>query len=106
MTPPVSAASIEEDRLVPGWLVRLAAVGWRVLVTLALGLVLFAIAGQLAVVAASIVLALILSATLAPYVAERRARGWGNSKAAGVVSLAALLVVGAPSPRSSSQCRP
>ena len=60
MTSPSSAASIEEDRLVPGWLVRLAAVGWRVLVTLALAAVLFAIAGQLAVVAASIVLALIL----------------------------------------------
>jgi putative heme transporter len=92
---PSGAASIEEDRLVPGWLVRLAAVGWRVLVTLALGVVLFAIAGQLAVVVASIVLALILAATLAPYVAERRARGWGRSKAAGVVSLGALLVIGA-----------
>jgi predicted PurR-regulated permease PerM len=92
---PSGAASIEEDRLVPGWLVRLAAVGWRVLVTLALGVVLYVIAGQLAVVVASIVLALILAATLAPYVAERRARGWGRSKAAGVVSLGALLVIGA-----------
>ena len=76
-----------EDPLVPGWLVRLAAIGWRVLVTLALGVVLFGIAGQLATVVASIILALILAATLAPYVAERRARGWGRSKAAGVVSL-------------------
>jgi putative heme transporter len=92
---PSGAASIEEDRLVPGWLVRLAAIGWRVLVTLALGVVLFAIARQLAVVVASIILALILAATLAPYVAERRARGWGRSKAAGAVSLAAVLVLGA-----------
>jgi putative heme transporter len=89
------APSIEEDSLVPGWLIRLAAIGWRVLVTLALGVVLLAIAGQLATVVASIVLALILAATLAPYVAERRARGWGRSKAAGVVSLAAVLVFGA-----------
>ena len=84
----------DEDPLVPGWLVRLAAVGWRVLVTLALGVVLFSIVQQLAVVAASIILGLILAATLAPYVIERRARGWSRSKAAGVVSLAALLVIG------------
>ena len=68
------ASSIDHP-LVPGWLVRLAAIGWRVLVTLALGVVLFGIAGQLATVAASIILGLILAATLAPYVTERRARG-------------------------------
>jgi putative heme transporter len=88
-------ASATEDPLVPGWLVRLAAIGWRVLVTLALGVVLFGIAQQLFTVAAAIVLALILAATLAPYVAERRARGEGRSKAAGIVSLGALLVLGA-----------
>ena len=88
------ASSIDHP-LVPGWLVRLAAIGWRVLVTLALGVVLFGIAGQLATVAASIILGLILAATLAPYVTERRARGWGAAKAAGVVMLAALLVLGA-----------
>ncbi len=38
-------------------------------------------------------LRLILAATLAPYVEQRRARGWGRNKAAGVVSLAALLVL-------------
>ena len=89
------ASSIDHHPLVPGWLVRLAAIGWRVLVTLALGVVLFGIAGQLATVAASIILGLILAATLAPYVTERRARGWGAAKAAGVVMLAALLVLGA-----------
>ncbi len=88
-------ASAMEDPLVPGWLVRLAAIGWRVLVTLALAVVLFAIVRQLAVVAASIILALILAATLAPYVSERRERGWGRSKAAGVVALAAVLILGA-----------
>src|SRR5688572_22841607 len=88
-------ASSRDHPLVPGWLVRLAAIGWRVLVTLALGVFMFGIAGQLATVVASIVLALILAATLAPYVSERRARGWGAAKAAGVVMLAALLVLGA-----------
>jgi predicted PurR-regulated permease PerM len=89
-----SGADSTEDPLVPGWLVRLAAIGWRVLVTLALGVVLFGIAVQLATVVGSIVLALILAATLAPYVSERRARGWSRAKAAGVVSLAAFLVFG------------
>ena len=49
MTIRPAPSPIEEDPLVPGWLVRLAAIGWRVLVTLALGVVLFAIARQLAV---------------------------------------------------------
>ena len=89
------AAAPTHNPLVPGWLDRLAAIGWRVLVTLALGVVLFAIAGQLSTVVASIVLALILAATLAPYVSERRARGSGRAKAAGVVMLGALLVLGA-----------
>jgi predicted PurR-regulated permease PerM len=87
-----SGAVSTEDPLVPGWLARLAAIGWRALVTLALGVVLWALVQQLATVAASIILALILAATLAPYVNERRARGWSRSKAAGVVSLGALLV--------------
>src|SRR5688572_10171035 len=89
-----TAASADHP-LVPGWLVRLAAIGWRVLVTLALVVVVYAIVGQLATVAASIILALILAATLAPYVSERRARGWGAAKAAGMVMLAALLGLGA-----------
>ncbi len=84
-----------EDPLVPGWLVRLAAIGWRVLVTLALGVVLFGIAVQLATVVWSIILALILAATLAPFVSERRARGASRAKAAGIVSLGAVLVFGA-----------
>jgi predicted PurR-regulated permease PerM len=90
-----SSAAPAEDRLVPGWLVRLAAIGWRVLVTLALALVLVGVAVELAVVVASIILALILAASLAPYVRERRARGWGRNKAAGVVSLAATVVIAA-----------
>jgi hypothetical protein len=47
--------------LVPGWLVRLAAIGWRLLATILLGLVLLAIALELATVTASILLAAIVS---------------------------------------------
>ena len=90
-----SGAASTEDPLVPGWLVRLAAIGWRVLVTLALGVVLFGIAQQLFTVVASTILALILAATLAPYVAGRRTQGASRAKAAGIVSLEALLVLGA-----------
>jgi predicted PurR-regulated permease PerM len=81
------------EPLVPGWLTRLAAIGWRVLVTLALGLVIAVVVRQLAVVAAAIIVALILASTLAPFVQQRRARGWGRAKAAGVASLLGLLVV-------------
>jgi predicted PurR-regulated permease PerM len=91
---PIGTGSTE-DPLVPGWLVRLAAIGWRVLVTLALGVVLFGIAVQLATVVASIILALILAATLAPYVREQRAKGSSRSKAAAVVSGGAVLVFAA-----------
>jgi predicted PurR-regulated permease PerM len=90
-----SSVSSTEEPLVPGWLVRLAAIGWRVLVTLGFVLVLFAVATQLAAAVASTILALILAATLAPYVRERRDRGWSRSKAAGLVSLVALLVFAA-----------
>ena len=79
-----AGAGPTEDPLVPGWLVRLAAIGWRVLVTLALAVVLFGIAVQLATVVWSIILALIRAATLAPFVSERRARGSSRAKAAGI----------------------
>ena len=58
--------------LVPGWLVRLAAIGWRLLATILLGLVLLFIALELATVTASILLAAIVAATFAPYVLTLR----------------------------------
>jgi predicted PurR-regulated permease PerM len=79
--------------LVPGWLERLAAVGWRVLVTIALAVVLIYIAVLLSTVTASVLIALIVAATFAPYTSNLRDRGWSRTKAAGVVSLVALLVL-------------
>jgi predicted PurR-regulated permease PerM len=76
--------------LVPGWLERLAANGWRILVTLALALVLIRIAVELATVSAAILVALIIAATFAPYARRLRERGWDRTRAAAVVSLAAL----------------
>lgn len=79
--------------LVPGWLQRLAAVGWRILVTLALGFVIVQLAMLLGVVTASILVALIVAATFAPYVRRLRDRGWSRTKAAAAVSLLALAVI-------------
>jgi predicted PurR-regulated permease PerM len=76
--------------LVPGWLQRLAANGWRILVTLALALVLVWIAVELATVSAAILVALIIAATFAPYARRLRGRGWDRTRAAAVVSLVAL----------------
>jgi predicted PurR-regulated permease PerM len=87
------APDIRSDRLVPGWLQRLAAYGWRILVTLALAVVAIQLAITLGTVTVSILIALIVSATFAPYVISLRARGWGRTKAAGVVSLVALAVL-------------
>jgi predicted PurR-regulated permease PerM len=82
--------------LVPPWLVHLAALGWRFLVALAFGLVLVALAITLGTVSASVVVAVIIAATFAPYVHALRERGWASTKSAGVVCLAALgIFVGA-----------
>jgi predicted PurR-regulated permease PerM len=94
MTQPDQAGAV----MVPGWLERLAANGWRILVTLALGLVLVVIAVELATVSAAILVALIIAATFAPYARRLRDRGWDRTRAAAVVSLvalaAAVLVIG------------
>ena len=81
------------DHLVPGWLQRLAAIGWRVLVTIALAVVLVYIAVLLSTVTAAVLIALIVAATFAPYTIRFRDQGWSRTKAAGVVSLVALLAL-------------
>ncbi|HEV8401762.1 MAG TPA: AI-2E family transporter [Candidatus Limnocylindrales bacterium] len=83
----------ERNGLVPGWLQRLAAVGWRLLATIALGLVLIRIAVLLGTVTASILVAAIVAATFAPFVLALRDRGWSRIKAAGVVFLGAMAVI-------------
>jgi predicted PurR-regulated permease PerM len=81
------------ERLVPGWLQRLAAFGWRILVTLALAIVVIQLLIVLGTVTAAILIALIVAATFAPYVLRLRARGWARTKAAAAVSLLALAVL-------------
>src|SRR6478735_5128731 len=78
---------------VPSWLTRLAAIGWRVLVTVAFGAFVVLFAMYLSTVTLSILFALIALATLGPFNERLRGRGWGRAKAAGGSLGAAILIV-------------
>jgi predicted PurR-regulated permease PerM len=77
---------------VPVWLDRLASVGWRVLVTAGLGLVLIALTIVLSTVTASVLLALVVAAPLAPTVRGLRARGLSRAIASAVACGVGLAV--------------
>ena len=79
---------------VPSWLTRLAAIGWRVLVTVAFAAIVVGFAAYLSTVTLSILFAVIAVATLAPIDERLRARGWGRAKAAGGTIAVTILVVG------------
>jgi predicted PurR-regulated permease PerM len=76
--------------VVPVWLDRLTAIGWRVLAVSALGIVIVAIALILGTVTASVLLALVVAAPLVPVVARLRARGLNRSIASAITCLAGL----------------
>ena len=76
---------------IPGWLNRLAALGWRTLVVVAMIVVVGALAVRLSTVTGSIIFASLVAATIAPaYRSVRVDRGWTATKAAVVMSLVAL----------------
>ena len=77
----------------PGWLRRLAAIGWRLLAAVALGYRPPRIALLLSTVTASILVAAIVAATFAPFVLALRRRGWSRIKAAAAVFLGAGAVI-------------
>lgn len=79
----------------PDWLQNGAALGWRTLAAIALGALLLIVAARLATVTASVLVAVIVASTFAPFVLRLRERGWSRTRAAGVVTLAAVLIVGA-----------
>ena len=68
----------------------MAAIGWRVLVTSALGLVIALIARLLADVTMGIILALVVAAPLVPTVERLRRRGLSRSLASAVACVAGL----------------
>ena len=89
----IATALPPDDGLVPGWLQRLAAVGWRLLAAIALVLVLIGILTVLSTVTASVLVAAIVAATFAPFVLALRNRGWSRIKAAAAVFLGAAVVI-------------
>jgi predicted PurR-regulated permease PerM len=84
---------LEDWLIVPPWFDRLAAIGWRVLVSVAFGLVIASIAISLSSVTASLLVALIAAAALAPTVRGLRARGMSPTLAAAIACVVGLVVV-------------
>ena len=78
---------------VPDWLVNLAELSWRVLAIAALVVVMWYLGMLLWTVTASIAVAVIVSAVLAPFVLKLRDRGRSRTAAASIVWVIALAVV-------------
>ena len=77
-------------RLVPPWLVNLAAVGWRVLAVAGLAVVLWLLASALWTVTAAIAVAAVISAAFAPTVLRLRRGGRSETAAAAIVWAVAI----------------
>jgi predicted PurR-regulated permease PerM len=88
-----SGATPTDPSPVPFWLRRLGALGWRILVVLAFVGVLLSIAWTIGTVTASVAVAVLASATVAPIVRAFLSRGWGSSRAAAGGTLIAFGVV-------------
>jgi putative heme transporter len=90
---PAAGTAAEDGAIVPLWFDRLAANGWRVLVSVAFGLVIASVAIALSTVTASLLVALIAAAALAPTVRGLRARGISPTPAAAIACVAGLAVL-------------
>ena len=83
---------------VPTWLEHVAALGWRLLAVGAFAAVIILIAAKLATITVSLVVVLVLLATVQPFVGRLRARGWtkGRAAAAGwAIAMGSIVVVAA-----------
>ncbi len=84
----------DRSGIVPSWLDRLAAIGWRVLVTLALLLVIGRVALFLSTVTGAILVGLLVAALVYPVVIRLRTeRGWPRGRAAAAASFLAVGLV-------------
>jgi predicted PurR-regulated permease PerM len=79
--------------LAPDWLRWLGAIGWRILVSLALGAFLVAIAVALSTTTVSVIVSILVAAAVSPYIQNMRARGWSRSKAAAAGTVGAVGVI-------------
>jgi predicted PurR-regulated permease PerM len=70
------------DRLVAGWVDRLAQWSWRLLAALAVAAIAFLVIRQAPLVVVPVVLALLVAASVAPVARALRRRGWGAGRAA------------------------
>jgi predicted PurR-regulated permease PerM len=85
--------SAPADPVVPAWLRRTGAIGWRLLAIAALAAVTLWLSVVLGTVTMSILVALVVAASFAPMVGWLRARGWSAS-AASAAATAAFFVIG------------
>ena len=103
MTDPLSAGSQHggagsqhggaDSALVPEWLENLAALGWRILVVVAVAVALWYAATLLWTVTASVAVAIVVSAVFAPIVLRLRDRGRSRNAAAAIVWATAMLTI-------------
>jgi putative heme transporter len=70
------------ERLVAGWIDRLAQWSWRLLAAIGVLAVAVLIVGQAPMVVAPVVLALVIAAAIEPVARMLRRRGWGTGRAA------------------------
>ena len=87
-------APVRLPELIPGWLVNLAALGWRIVVIAALVVFLWVLATFLWTVSASIAVAIVIAAAFAPFALRLRAGGRSRTGAAAIVWVVAVGVIG------------
>ena len=87
----LTALIVRESELVPAWLRRMTALGWRVLVIAAFGAVCVELALKLSTVTMAILVGAVVAATVVPIARYLRVeRSWPAGRAAAVATLAAL----------------
>jgi predicted PurR-regulated permease PerM len=79
--------AVDRGASVPGWLDRLAAIAWRVLVVIALAGLIVVVATILATVTGAILVGTILAVSFAPALRRLRAHGWSQAMAAAATSV-------------------
>ena len=82
-----------QDRIVSGWVDRLARWSWRLLAAIVVIAIVLFVIGQAPIVITPVVLAIIISATVAPLARMLRRRGWSASRASLAVTGGAVVII-------------